>query len=73
VPQTPRNFGDRKDWEQRWFLQHTWCDTCGKADLGMKNPHELEEGGHVYVAGSCNVCGSHIQSEVATEDIASQE
>jgi len=30
------------------MLQNTWCDVCGKADLGMSEPQEYEEEKDLY-------------------------
>ena len=68
-----RNMKNRKDipfhslpeGDQDWHLRHTWCNSCGKADLGINEPELCIEGGKKYIAGKCVVCGSGCVSEVS--------
>ena len=65
---TPRDFGANPPWLRQWYLKHTWCNTCNKADLGMIEPNEYEEDGRVYVEGDCEVCGERVFSEVVERE-----
>jgi hypothetical protein len=64
----PRQFTARTLDEQLWMQQNTWCDGCARADLGMKEPFEYEEGKAIYIEGKCVVCGSTVRSNVVTRD-----
>ena len=68
VMRADRDFYANPQWLQEWQLKNTWCDTCGKADLGMHSPKEYEERGSVYVSGLCNRCGNAVVSEVSQVD-----
>lgn len=59
-----RDFTLRSIEEQNWLQKETWCNTCGKADLGMKHPAEYEESGEVFLQGSCKVCGEVVRSTI---------
>jgi hypothetical protein len=59
-----RDFNKRHSQDREWFLQNTWCENCGKADLGMEKPTEYEINGKIYVSGFCLVCGHEIKSEI---------
>ena len=63
-----RDFQLRTVDEQRWLSTNTWCETCGKADLGLENPIEYEEGGVVFVLGRCRKCGIVVTSNLSTND-----
>jgi hypothetical protein len=63
-----RDFSSNPPGDQKFFLDNTWCDSCGAADLGMKDPHEYEEGGHIFVEGRCVKCGSVVRSKVTTKE-----
>jgi hypothetical protein len=60
----PRDFDSRDAREKQWLIENTWCDHCNAADLGIQNPFEYEDGGHVYVEGYCRGCGSRVKSEI---------
>jgi len=60
-----RNFGDRDAQDQRWLVANTWCDHCAKADLGLTEPVEYEEGGQILVEGKCKHCGERVVSRVS--------
>jgi hypothetical protein len=59
-----RNFNDRPVADQRWLLQHTWCETCQTADLGLRDPVEYEDLGRIFIKGKCVRCGSVVSSEI---------
>jgi len=59
-----RNFFDRPADEQRALLEESWCDSCGKADLGIVAPAEFGEDGKVYIEGKCPRCGTHVSTEI---------
>ena len=61
---TPRDFLARPDAEQRWLRENTWCDACGIADLGMRDPREYAEGGAINVEGLCRGCGGAVRSSI---------
>jgi hypothetical protein len=42
--------------EQEWYLRNTWCESCGKADLGIEQPELYLENGEKYISGKCKVC-----------------
>ena len=64
-----RDFFANPRTEQEWMLRNTWCDACGKADLGMHSPKEYEEDSRVFVTGKCNVCGSPVTSEIVSGNV----
>ena len=51
--------------ERQWLVENSWCDQCNAADLGIDEPSEYEENGHIFVEGICRVCGKRIRSEIA--------
>lgn len=59
-----RNFRARSADEQNALSKESWCDSCGKADLGIDSPVEFEEDGRVYVEGKCSRCGTHVVTEI---------
>ena len=59
-----RDFKERSEQEQKWFLQDTWCSKCQLPDLGMVEPSEYEEDGHMFIGGRCTKCGSSVVSEI---------
>ena len=63
----PRQFSDRPEQEQAWFVEETWCEKCKKPDLGLTDPQEYEEDGRIFVEGKCRVCGSRVVSEILEE------
>jgi hypothetical protein len=65
----PRQFNARTPEEQSWLQKNTWCERCARADLGMKEPFEYEEGNAIYVEGKCAVCGSAVRSSVESRDL----
>jgi len=74
VPATrvTRDFQARSQADQKWLQENTWCDTCGLADLGIRDPHEYAEGGAVYVEGICRSCGTTIRSAIEVVESTSQ-
>ncbi len=58
MARTERNFGNRDAAEQRWLVAHTWCDHCAKADLGLTEPVEYEEGGQILVEVNASTVAS---------------
>lgn len=63
-----RNFFARPADEQRALSKESWCDSCGKADLGIASPVEFEEDGMVYVEGKCPRCGIYVITEIVEID-----
>ena len=61
---TLRDFYSRSYDEQTWFLRETWCEKCGKPDIGMKNPIEYESNGYIFIEGQCNLCGTVVVSRI---------
>lgn len=59
-----RNFFARSVEEKRALSKESWCDSCGKADLGIAEPVEFEEDGKVYVEGKCPCCDAHVITEI---------
>jgi len=64
---TKREFSLRPKDEKEWLIQNTWCDFCGKADLGMEKPIEYEKNGKYYLSGLCSICGQKVISEIIEE------
>jgi len=64
-----RDFYGRSPEEQKWLLEHTWCNSCNKADLGITNPREFEEGDVVYLEGECRQCGESIKSTIEEKTV----
>ena len=62
-----RDFHARPPEEQEWIIQNSWCDACGKADLGIENPQEYSENGRIYVEGLCRGCSDRVCSEVVVK------
>ena len=62
-------FSNLDESEQEWFLKETWCDKCGKADLGLKEPTMYKEDGKIFIEGKCVVCGEPQKSLVITKNI----
>ncbi len=62
-----RNFNDREADERAWLEEHTWCDICDQADLGLNEPREYEEAGEVFVEGKCRKCGNRVASQILEE------
>ena len=52
-----RNPKSRDQFEQEWLIEKTWCEHCIAAELGINNPSECEENGHVFIEGICRCCG----------------
>ena len=63
-----RDFFANSPEDQHWLLRNTWCDTCDAADLGMTDPAEYEEDGHVFVEGRCAKCRGIVRSEVIIKE-----
>jgi hypothetical protein len=59
-----RDFSKHPEFMKQYFLEHTWCDSCNKDDLGMSSPQENEEDGLVFGEGTCNICGKRVRSEI---------
>jgi hypothetical protein len=59
----------RPEIERELLTDHTWCDVCEIADLGLEEPVEYSEDGHVFITGSCRKCGQSVTSEI-TEKMA---
>ena len=55
--------------DKDWFLQETWCDTCDKADLGMKEPELYVENNIKYISGKCIICNTKCISTITEQDI----
>ena len=55
--------------DKDWFLQETWCDTCGKADLGIKQPELYIEKNIKYIAGKCITCDTKCISIITEKDV----
>ena len=60
----PRDFMARPEIERELLTDHTWCEACEAADLGLDEPAEYSEGGQVFITGSCRKCGQAVTSEV---------
>ena len=63
-----RDFSIRPRSEQALMTTNTWCDSCQDADLGLRAPLEYEEGGRVYLEGTCIRCGARVRSEIHETD-----
>jgi len=50
-------------------MEHTWCDICNKADLGLNNPKEYEKNGRIHIAGNCLACGNKVVSEIIEKSV----
>ena len=59
-----RDFNQRTEQERQWMTANTWCDSCGKPDLGITEPNEYEEAGKIFIDGKCRVCGAHVVTEI---------
>lgn len=68
MEKTERDFYAREAEDQQAFLSQTWCNQCMQADLGMKEPHEYEVDGVVYIEGKCVKCGEAVVTEIADDD-----
>ena len=66
-----RDFATLDEATRDFVLDNTWCDSCGRADLGLENPSLYEEAGRLFVAGACRRCGSTVRSEIV-ETIADE-
>lgn len=62
------DFSQRAEEEQALLLQHTWCDSCQQADLGMRDPVEYEQAGVRIVEGCCNQCGEPVFTELTDDE-----
>jgi hypothetical protein len=63
-----RDFFANPPEDQKFFLDNTWCDSCGAADLGMKDLREYEEDDRIFVEGHCLKCGSVVRSKVTAKE-----
>jgi hypothetical protein len=59
-----RDFFARDQFEQESICENTWCDTCDEADIGLLNPIEYEEHGHIFVEGQCTRCRGKVATEL---------
>ncbi|RLE21768.1 MAG: hypothetical protein DRJ65_15360 [Acidobacteria bacterium] len=66
-------YSDRPEMEREWLEENTWCDDCGKPDLGMNPGREYEENGRTFVEGVCKVCGCTVRSEIITKIIRPED
>lgn len=64
-----RNFCDRSIEEQKFLIENTWCNHCGKADLGLTDPIEYDKDGRVFIEGKCRSCQRVVKNEVIEEEI----
>ena len=55
--------------EQKVFLDSTWCDQCGEANLAVFNQTELEIGGSKFTLGYCRICNNKILSEIIEKNV----
>ena len=69
MTRSERDFYKRSEVLRSCFIEDTWCDECGQADLGLVEPHEYEEDGQVFFEGKCQKCGSHVVSEIIEEQV----
>ena len=61
---TLRDFSTRPLLEQKMLTEDSWCDACGEADLGMRDPTEFDENGAIVIEGFCRRCGGPIRGHV---------
>jgi len=57
-----RDFAARDQHERESLLANTWCTVCEKADLGMIDPVEFEDGEGSVLEGRCAVCGGPVET-----------
>ena len=57
-----KDFSARDRLERESLLANTWCNVCEKADLGMIDPVEFEDGDGSVLEGVCVVCGAPIET-----------
>ena len=62
------DFYQRREEEQASLLQHTWCDQCQQADLGMTQPQEYEQQGLRLIEGLCKQCGEPVFTELSDDE-----
>ena len=62
-------FDELYEKEKEHFLNETWCDKCGKADLGLKEPVMYIENGKTFIKGKCVVCGKSQISQIIIKQI----
>lgn len=55
--------------ERKEFIEKTWCDTCGEANLAIFDQNEFEIYGCKFILGSCRQCGAKILSELIEKHI----
>lgn len=55
--------------DQDWFLSETWCETCSKADLGIKEPKLYIENGIKHIEGKCNICNALCVSKLTEHQL----
>jgi hypothetical protein len=63
-----RDFNQRTEEERQLMTDDTWCDSCGKPDLGLIEPNEYEEDGKIFIAGKCRACGADVVTEIIEEE-----
>ena len=49
------------------MVESTWCENCRLPDLGIENPMEFEEDGHVFIEGQCRICGRRLTTEIVDQ------
>ena len=62
------DFDKLESWEKETYLEHTWCDKCNKADLGIKEPLLYIEEKKTYIEGKCLICGQTQKSEIVIKN-----
>ena len=67
MPRTILNINDLSASEMDWYLKETWCDKCGKADLGMNEPVLYVENGKEFIEGKCTVCGETVKTQIVSK------
>ena len=63
------DIGSLPEIERDIYLQESWCDKCGKADLGIVNPELYIESGQKYISGNCKVCGAQCVSTIIEKQV----
>ena len=64
-----KDFFARPPLDQESICENTWCNVCNAADIGLLNPVEYAENGHVFVEGTCAKCGGKIVTEIAAHSV----
>lgn len=63
-----RDFFQRTTDDQQDFITNTWCDDCGKENLGLTNPVEYEQAGTIFIEGQCLQCKNTVVTEITEDD-----